>query len=225
MVIASWNGNDISKWPEVKFTEVVGWWRFFSTYTPRESTDLSSQVGPAGSRCGIRWREEVSWIRVIDPTQYEGTDCWWVFLSQVWSAQFLEVNVKSIEIADMMFDCIIFRFNSNIYISYLAIGNATSCMSMFCFGLKSPISSLNLAWLHHRAMSFHSTQLTCQWWWTPTRLYCICKDDEWSTTWHLSTFEHQKIVKSHWITLKIKDNPQKLFDSQLDHPPKQDQFI
>lgn len=31
-------------------------------------------------------------------------------------------------------------------------------------------------------------------------------------------FEHQKSVKSHWITLKIKDNPQKLFDSQLDHP-------
>ena len=25
-----------------------------------------------------------------------------VFISQVWSAQFLEVNVKSIEIADMM---------------------------------------------------------------------------------------------------------------------------
>ena len=38
-------------------------------------------------------------------------------------------------------------------------------------------------------------------------------------------FEHQKIVKSHWITLKIKDNPLNLFDSQLDHPQKQDQLL
>ena len=45
--------------------------------------------------------------------------------------QFLEVNVKSIEIADMLFNYIIFRFKLQ-YMHYLAIGNATSCMSMFC---------------------------------------------------------------------------------------------
>ena len=53
---------------------------FFYLYTRWESTDLYSwKVGPAGSRCGIRWREEVSWIRVTGATQYGGTDCWWGF--------------------------------------------------------------------------------------------------------------------------------------------------
>lgn len=87
----------------------------FKVITPRESTYINfsrevhccHQVGPAGSRCGIRWREEVgNWCI----WQYGGTDCWWVFISQVWSVQFLEVNVKSIEIADMMCNYIIFRF-------------------------------------------------------------------------------------------------------------------
>lgn len=108
----------------------------------------------------------------------------------------------------------IFRFYAPIHTLIpwysLAIGNATSCLSMFCFDMKSHISFVNLGWLHHRAMSLsiNSTQLTCRWG-TPT--------------WHLCTFFaplSTKTVKSHSIFLKNKDNPLNLLIHNLTTPQK-----